>query len=90
MTDERPKLTIELVMRIGGRGSAEYLGKTLSRDDITFVVVPQIGDSVSWNNEWGAATCIYRIVAPDYIEIGLTACAPSEIEDFVAAGWRLR
>jgi hypothetical protein len=81
-------MKVELVMRI--RDNAGYLGRTLSRDDLTFAVVPCVGDGVIWNGEWGVETCIYRYVGIDYVEIGLSPCAAQDVDELVAAGWTLR
>ena len=80
-------MRVDLVMRIR---DPKQMGKTLSRDDIAFEVVPQVGDGVIWNSEWGVVTCIYRYVGPDYIEVGLQPCGAQEVDEHLAAGWVLR
>ena len=66
------------------------MGKTLSREDIAFPVVPQVGDGVIWHGDWGVETCIYRYVGPDYIEVGLSPHGAKDVDAFVEAGWMLR
>jgi len=74
-------------MRIAG---TEYMGRTLTRDDIVFPVIPCVGDGVVWNGDWAVEMCVYRYVGPDYVEVGLSPCSPAEVAEYVAAGWVLR
>jgi len=80
-------MKVDLVMRIRGN---DYMGRTLSRDDIAFEVVPVVGDGVIWNGDWAVETCIYRYVGTDYVEVGLSPCSAADVDAFVAAGWVLR
>lgn len=80
-------MRIDLVKRIAAN---EFMGKTLSRDDLTFAVPPMVGDTVFWNADYGGEAVIYRYVGVDWIEVGLTAAGAHEVDTYVAAGWTLR
>ena len=80
-------MKVRLVMRIR---DTRYMGETLSREDIAFPVLPNVGDGVVWNGDWGVETCVYRYIGPDEVEIGLSTCAGSDVNDLIAAGWVLR
>lgn len=82
-------MKVHLVMRIRS-GSVEFAGKTLSRDDIEFPLIPSVGDGVIWNGDWAVETCVYRYVGPDYIEVGLSPCGESSVTDLIGAGWTFR
>lgn len=63
---------------------------TLTLDVEEFALPPVVGDVVFWDSGWGGLTVEYRYVGRDFVELGCGRVNPSEVKDFVAAGWRLR
>jgi hypothetical protein len=80
-------MKVELVMRIRG---GDFMGKTLSRDDIAFEILPSVGDGVIWNGGWAVETCVSRYIGPDYAQVNLSPCGSGDVAELIAAGWVLR
>lgn len=59
-------------------------------DMSSWPVIPQVGDTMFWNGDWGGHTVESRYVSSDGIELYLGRVGPHDVDSFIAAGWQKR